>query len=358
MDRTELKSLLIPIETSLKQAMQTLGVTGKQILFVTEENGRLLGTVTDGDIRRAILAGTKLTAQVQDIMGTNFVAVNADCSDIRKEAKKLMRQHPVDQIPVVNEKGVIVDAILWLDFIMPQDEDQNRVTDKNAVVIMAGGQGTRLDPLTKILPKPLIPVGDKPMIEHVLYSFHRNGFQKFMIIVNYKKEMIKTYFNETPTPYDLEYIEEDTYCGTAGGLSLLKDRLHDTFVVTNCDTLLESNYGDILEWHKDKNNVMTIVGSHKEIKVPYGVLNMSEGSFRGIDEKPLLDLFINTGMYVFEPEILDCIQPDGVMEMDQLIAKVREIHGERVGVFPHWGGWFDLGEWDEYRESVKKIKNL
>ena len=104
--------------------------------------------------------------------------------------------------------------------------------------------------------------------------------------------------------------------------------------------------------------MMTIVGSHKEIKVPYGVLNMSEGSFRGIDEKPLLDLFINTGMYVFEPEILDCIQPDGVMEMDQLIAKVREIHGERVGVFPHWGGWFDLGEWDEYRESVKKIKNL
>jgi len=185
--------------------------------------------------------------------------------------------------------------------------------------------------------------------------FYKNGFNKFILILNYKKEMIKLYFGENNLPYNISFVEENDYCGTAGGLSLLKNTLKQTFIVTNCDTILEGEYIDFLNWHKERRNLMTIVGSHKEITVPYGVLNMGDGSLVGIDEKPKIDLFVNTGTYIFEPVILDLINENEHIDMDKFIARVKDSHNAKVGVFPHWGGWFDIGQWDEYRRSLKHI---
>ena len=186
--------------------------------------------------------------------------------------------------------------------------------------------------------------------------FHRNGFNKFIVILNYKKDMIKMYFSENSLPYDISFVEEGDYLGTAGGLSLLKNRFNETFIVTNCDTILEGDYTDFFNWHRKMQNVMTIVGSHKEITVPYGVLSMNDGSLNGIDEKPKIDLFVNTGTYVFEPQILQSITEKEHLDMDKLIGKIREKHQDKVGVYPHWGGWFDIGQWDEYRRSLEHIQ--
>jgi NDP-sugar pyrophosphorylase family protein len=177
-------------------------------------------------------------------------------------------------------------------------------------------------------------------------------------VVNYKKEMIKTYFSETGLPYTVEFVEEQKYYGTVGGLFLLKGELNSTFVLTNCDTILEGNYLGFLKWHKEKRNLLTIIGSHKEITLPYGVLDMNNGSFIGIDEKPKFDLFINTGTYLCEPELFTFIKENEHLDMDKLLDRIKAAYKDRIGVYPHWDGWFDIGQWDEYRESLKKIGGI
>ncbi len=355
MDHAKFESLLMPTDTSIKLAMQKLNETAERILFIVDNKGRLLGTVTDGDIRRGIIDGGKFSDKVEKVMHRNFTAVTLNKSYTEENVKKLMIETKLEQIPVLDDAGIIVDVILWTDVLEDKKYLAPQKFFNNAVVIMAGGKGTRLDPFTKILPKPLIPIHNKPIIEHITDRFYKNGFRKFILILNYKKEMIKLYFAENKLPYEISFIEEDDFYGTAGGLSLLRDALNDTFIVTNCDTVLEGEYEDFFNWHRERNNLMTIIGSHKEITVPYGVLNMEEGSLVGIDEKPKIDLFVNTGTYIFEPGILNLISKKERIDMDKLIAKVREKYKDKVNVYPHWGGWFDIGQWDEYRRSLKHL---
>lgn len=355
MDKTKLQSLLISPDTTLKQAMQKLNETAEKILFVADENKKLLGTITDGDIRRGIINGRQLTIAVKEIMTRKFISVISDSPDLQNRAKELMQKNLIEQIPVINEHGMIADVISWVSYLAKRGRDAKQSFLQNPVVIMAGGKGTRLDPFTKILPKPLIPLGNKPIIEHIMDHFYKNGFSKFILILNYKKEMIKMYFNENKQPYELEYVEEENYLGTAGGLSLLKHRLNNTFIVTNCDTILEGDYRDFFNWHLERKNLMSIVGSHREITVPYGVLSMENGSLIEINEKPKFDLFINTGTYVFEPDILDIAGNKEYLDMDKLISRIKRAHKDRIGVYPYWGKWFDIGQWDEYRKSLKHL---
>jgi NDP-sugar pyrophosphorylase family protein len=263
----------------------------------------------------------------------------------------------IEQVPVIDGRGAIVDVLLWVDFLGERRTPAPRsaVSKDNPVVIMAGGKGTRLDPFTKVLPKPLIPVGDKPIIETIMDRFYENGFSRFILVINYKKEMIKAYFGERTLPYRVTFVEEQEFYGTAGGLSLLRDALTQTFIVTNCDTVLEGSYTDLFQWHRDHGNIMTIIGSHKEITVPYGVLCMNNGLLDRIDEKPKLDLFINTGTYIFEPAVFEFIKDRQHLDMDKLIRDLKARRADRIGVYPHWGGWFDIGQWDEYRKSLKEL---
>jgi dTDP-glucose pyrophosphorylase len=358
MDKTKLELLLVSPDINIKQAIQKLNETGEKILFVVDNCNNLLGTIADGDVRRGIIRGMELSSSVQPIVQEDYVSVNENCSDFKEKARELMKQYVIEQIPVVNSDGKITDVILWTEFL-----DSGKIVTKkqrpllnNSVVIMAGGKGARLDPFTKILPKPLIPFNEKPIIEHIMDRFSQSGFSRFIVIVNYKKEMIKMYFSDNNKPYIIEYVEENDFCGTAGGLHLLKNKLNDTFVVTNCDTILEGDLVDFFKWHKERKHMMTIVGSHKEITLPYGVLKMTDDKFAGIEEKPKYDLFVNTGTYIFEPRILSYIGENEHINMDQLICKVISGNCDNVGIYPHWRGWLDLGQWDEYRKSLVELE--
>lgn len=359
MDKELLSSLLVSPATTIKEAIQRLNKTGQKILFIVDNGKKPLGTLTDGDIRRAIIVGLSLTARVEIIMKREFVCLTTSTPDAAHEARRLMQHYMIEQVPLVDADGMIVDVMLWIDFLM--EEKPLKVKSEahldNPVVIMAGGKGTRLDPFTKILPKPLIPLRDKPIIENIMDRFSENGFSNFILIINYKKEMIKAYFSDKSLPYDITFVEEQEFYGTAGGLFLLREIVKRPFIVTNCDTILEGAYLDFYQWHCDQKNAITIVGSHKELTVPYGVLCMNNGGLDKIDEKPKLDLFINTGTYVFEPSIFDFIEDRKHLDMDALIRKVKMLNAGRVGVYPHWGGWFDIGQWTEYQATLKELRD-
>jgi len=352
-DRTKLKSLLVPPDTTIKQAMQRLTETSERILFVTDEKEKLLGTVTDGDIRTALINGLKFTDLVEIVMSRHFVAVNKSILNMDQHIKTLMVQNKIEQIPVLDDQGIVVDVFLWTDLLGKGKSAKPERTYEKSVIVMAGGKGTRLEPFTRILPKPLIPIGNKPVIELIMESFYKCGFYRFIYSLNYKKEYIKLFLKENKSNYDIDWVEEDDFYGTAGSLALLKDKINDTFFVTNCDSLLAVDYADVLRWHESKGAAMTIIGCHNEVKIPFGVLQLDNGILGGIMEKPVHDMIINTGVYVMEPVVLSYLSHNEHMNMNELIEIVSK--DKKVVVYPIYGGWVDIGQWEEYKKSVEEF---
>ena len=353
MDKIKLKSLLVPPDMTIKKAMQRLSETSERILFVVDKEDRLVGTITDGDLRRGIIAGKQFDEGVKGIMHHDFISVMSGLRDIEKSVKELMIKTEIEQIPVLNEQGQIVDVILWTDLLDGKRIEKAKEEHDNQVVIMAGGQGTRLDPLTRILPKPLVPIGNKPVIEVIMERFYQYGFSKFIYTLNYKKEYIKFFLKENTYPYQIDWAEEDDFLGTAGGLILLKDKITSTFFVTNCDSLLEVDFEKILAWHKENDSALTIVGCHNEVKIPFGVLEISNGKLEKILEKPTHDVMINTGVYVMEPHVISYLPDRQPFAMDELIMAVSG--REKVTVYPIYGGWLDIGQWEEYNRTLKEL---
>lgn len=355
MDKNKLKSLLISPDSTIKQVIQKLNETQEKIVFVVDGDDKLLGTLNDGDIRRAIINGVGFNDLAEKIMNPNFVSATYE-PEIAEHARQLMLSTKALQIPVQNDEGVIVDIILWTDILEGKKQQAVAELHDNQVVVMAGGKGARLDPFTKILPKPLIPIGNKPVIEIIMEMFFQHGFHKFTYTLNYKKEYIKLFLKEVNAPYTIDYIEEKEFLGTAGSLALLKDSLKDTFFVTNCDSLMDANFESILEWHKENDAAVTIVGSHNEFKIPFGVLELSDGRVEKILEKPVHDQIINTGVYVLEPRVLSYIPEGEHIDMNELLEKILE--HEKVTVYPIYDGWFDIGQWKEYQGSLERLKAL
>lgn len=344
------KSLAAP-EMSLKNAMKALSSGSGRVLFITDSNNRLVASVMDGDVRRGILNGISFDSPISKIMFKSPRFVRRSEKGFENKAERYIQEEELYAVPVLDEMNKVVDILFWHDFMEKHPLDTHIIEPlDNLVVIMAGGKGTRLDPFTKILPKPLIPIGDKPVIEKIMDNFHNYGFKEFILTLNYKKEMIKMYFKENQTPYNVEWIEEDEYLGTAGSLGLLKNRIKETFFVCNCDTILESNFNHILLWHKGEKALCTLIGCHKEMLIPYGTLEINGGYLKAINEKPKYDMIINTGVYIMEPEVLNYIPEGKPMNMDLLLKKLMQ--RGKVTVFPICEGWFDLGQWKEYKESL------
>jgi NDP-sugar pyrophosphorylase family protein len=270
------------------------------------------------------------------------------------KARQIMKEKLIEAIPIMNEKEEIVDIIFWNDSFKEKLNHYNRI--ENPVVIMAGGKGTRLYPFTKILPKPLIPIGDVPIVERIINRFTDYGCNQFYFTVNHKKNMIKAYFNELEKNYTVEYIEEEKPLGTGGSLYLLKDRMNETFFVSNCDILIEGNYSDMLKYHKDNENKITMITSLKHNTIPYGVIELGKkGTVNNIIEKPEYNFLVNTGMYILEPETLNDIPENQFYHITDLINDYIK-KGEKVGTYPVSDrAWMEMGQLEEMENMINRL---
>lgn len=342
-----LEKLFITEDQSVLSAMKRIDVTARQILLVVE-NGRLKGIITDGDIRRHMLHGGTLEEKISNVANyhPHFIYEKD-----KVHSHELMKKWSILSLPVVNEELEIQSVVFLND-----DEIGRNHTVEAPVVIMAGGLGTRLYPYTKILPKPLIPIGEMPITEHIINQFLKYNCNEFHLIVNHKKNMIKAYFNDVEKDYGLEFYEEDKPLGTGGGLSLLKGKIKDTFFLTNCDVLIRANYKEIFDFHKKNENMITVVAAFKHMIIPYGVINMDyKGNVGSMTEKPEYSFLTNTGFYVVEPEVIEQIGDDIAIGFPDIIEQLR-IKGEKIGVFPvSEKSWLDMGQLEELEVMRKEL---
>jgi dTDP-glucose pyrophosphorylase len=342
---------LAPIAT-IRQAMKVLDKTAEKCLIVTDANNKLLGTLTDGDIRRSILAGAKFTENISNSYNANPTALTQN-SYSTEEVKHLMHDLKLDLIPVINENNVVLDYITSSN--INGGKQTKKSLDNVSVTIMAGGKGTRMEPFTKVLPKPLIPINDKPIIEHIIERFTDIGCTDFHITVNYKDKILKAYFEELQPNYNISFVYEKDPLGTAGSLQYLRGKFDKPFFVTNCDIIIKADYVKLFEFHQKGKYDLTLVASAKEYIIPYGTCELnSDGYLSHINEKPKYEHLINTGLYVLNPDILELI-PNNTFHITHLIEDSKN-QGKKVGVFPiDDEAWIDVGQWTEYKKTLEKL---
>jgi len=338
---------LIDEDATMIEAMEQLDKIAKKVLFVVKD-GHFVAAITDGDIRRWILRKGNLDAKVKDIANYRPKSL---CEAEKNKAKEYMKKYSIEALPILDQAKNIMSVVLWND-----EEIEPKRNLQAPVVIMAGGLGTRLYPYTKILPKPLIPIGEIPIVEHIMNRFFQYGIEQFYLVINHKKNMIKAYFNEIEKDYNVNYVDEDKPLGTGGGLSLLKGKINSTFILSNCDILIEEDYEKIYNYHKRKNNLITVVCSLKNIRIPYGVIEISEtGEIENMKEKPKLSFFTNTGMYIVEPKVIEDLEEETIGFPD--IIERYKVKGEKIGVYPiSENSWLDMGQIDEMEEMRRRLE--
>ena len=311
------------------------------------------GIITLGDIQRAIINNIVLSESVDKILTRNKIYGSLIEDD--DAIKEKMRKMRAELMPILNEQGELVDVWFWND-LFKKTESGCRDKVKLPVVIMAGGKGSRLKPITNIVPKPLIPIGDKTILEEIMDQFEGIGCKQFYMSVNYKSDMMHFYLDQLEHSYDIEFFEESKPMGTIGSVSLLKGKINTPFFVSNCDIMIDQDYRDVYDYHKTNNNDITIVTAVKSIRIPYGVIETGEnGLMTGLKEKPVKTYKINTGVYVLNPELIDEIPENTFFHITDLMEKVKN-RGGRVGCFPvSEGAWRDMGEWPEYLKMIKVL---
>lgn len=343
---SELDKYIGTEELTISQVMNKIDMNAEGILFIVNEDYRLVGCVTDGDIRRFLLSGGKMDEGIN--MAINKSPKYAYSED---EAKKLYHKKDFVVVPIIDNSMHIIGIY---------NGDGGATRYKSSlnvpVVINAGGKGTRLEPFTKVLPKPLIPVGDLPIIELIMQEYQSYNCNSFHIIVNYKKDLLKAYFSDNSNRYSIAWYDEEKPLGTGGGLSLLKGKLNDTFFFANCDALLTANYESMLRFHKENKNTITMICAYKNLKIPYGIVDMGiNGTIEGMKEKPILSFLTNTGIYIVEPEVIDDIDDGVAIGFPDVVEKEREL-GKKVAVFPVGeNDWMDMGQLSELEKMRTKL---
>jgi dTDP-glucose pyrophosphorylase len=344
---------LVKKGTTIKQAMEQMKGIGQKVLYVVGDGNSLFGSLSDGDIRKWILAEGSLEESVEK--ACNVSPVSVDETHDMAHVKQILLDLKIQSIPVVNGDGEVHDILEW-DQVFRDTISKPHGKISIPVVIMAGGRGTRLDPFTKVLPKPLIPIGDKPIIEIIMDRFHEYDVREFYVSVSHKVQMIKSYFEEMNEKYVIHYLEEDKPLGTVGGLKPLGKSRYKKFVITNCDIIIESDLAEIVDFHENERHDMTLVVSCRNYVIPYGVCNISNGGLLDcITEKPEYELLVNTGMYVVNREVLDVIPDNKSFDINELIMEAKG-KGYKIGVFPiSEESWIDVGQWEEYQKAIKKL---
>jgi dTDP-glucose pyrophosphorylase len=354
MYNTNIDKYVIGSRVNIRQAMKKLDESHRKILFVVKENFLFFGTLTDGDIRRWIIGGNSLDEPVEVVCNQNPITFQDDYN--LDDIKNTMLEHRIQAIPIVDQNDSIINLLFW-DAVFDSEIHYEIKGNLNIpVVIMAGGAGTRLDPFTKILPKPLIPIGERTVLEVVIDKFREYGINIYHLSLFHKAKMIKAYFDELNPPYKIKYLEEKKPLGTAGVLSQLKGSLNGSLFLTNCDTIINCDYKDLVDFHENNNYDITIVGSMINHRVPYGICEIeNEGKLVSLTEKPEYSYLVSTGMYVLRGVALEYIPHNEHFNMTDLIDKIRKNDGA-IGVYPiSEKSWLDTGEWKEYKKTVEQL---
>jgi dTDP-glucose pyrophosphorylase len=348
----EISSLTVDCAESLLAVIHKMDASEHRLLIVSK-NGRYSGLVSIGDIQRAIIKGVALDSPIEPIMRPN--ATVASIHNDLEGVKEIMRERMIEFMPLIGDDGQVADIIFWQD-IFEGEITYNRPKIDLPVVIMAGGKGTRLKPITNVIPKPLVPVGDKTILEVIMDQFESIGCHKFYMSVNYKADMMKYYLGQLEHKYDIEFIMEDKPLGTIGSVSLLKGKINTPFFVSNCDSINEQDYRDVWDYHVSNHNDMTIVTMVKSFRIPYGVIETGEdGLMVALKEKPEQTYQVNTGVYILNPELINEIPEGEFYHITHLMEKVKQ-RGGRVGCFPVSElSWKDMGEWPEYLKMIKVL---
>lgn len=352
-----MKDITIKPNATIINAMELLNRTAEKVLLIVDNDEKLIGSLSDGDIRRYILKNQDLGGTIENAYNRNPIHIFHHDVDMVK-IKKLFINSIINLIPVIDNNYTIIDYLTW-EKVFGNNNNNEKQKLSAPVVIMAGGRGTRLEPFTKVLPKPLIPVGDKTVIDHIVDRFRAYGIDEYYLTINYMAKIIQAYFEEKAHDCKITFLKEDKPRGTAGGLSLIEDKISSPFFVSNCDILIDADYADIYNFHIKGGYDITLIAAAKEFSIPYGVCELnSNGSLEYINEKPGYNFLVNTGLYVLNPGVLKLIPDNTFYHITHLIEKVKQ-SGGAVGVYPvSESAWIDVGQWKEYRNALKSIESL
>ena len=349
-----MKNLTIEPDITIRQAMKKLSDSGQKCLVIIDSNNKLLGTLSDGDLRKSILNGVEMSEPIKKYYQSKPTVIIDGHYKI-EEVKKIFTEKRFDLIPVVNNEKKLIDIFIWGD-ILNNGKENKKKTIAVPVVIMAGGKGTRMEPFTKVLPKPLIPIHEKPIIEHIIEQFTEIDCSEFYLTVNFKAKILKAFFEELKPEYSVDFVDEEVPLGTAGSLKYLEGRFTKPFFLTNCDIIIKADYKSIYEFHQKNNYDITLVASTKEYIIPYGTCELNtKGHLSHINEKPKYDFLINTGLYILNPDILKIIPKNKFYHITHLIKDAKN-KGKKIGVFSvDDEAWIDIGQWTEYQKAIDKF---
>ena len=342
---------IIQYDYTILQSLKKMDAINKKLLLVFNKEV-FIGVLSIGDIQKAIITNISLDTGISEIIRKKFVY--AKFTDDKKTVLQLMQEHRIECMPLLDENLQLVSVYFWDDVFVTKKRNDG-IQLNLPVVIMAGGQGKRLKPLTNILPKPLIPIGEKTIVERIMDKFCDIGCNNFFLSVYYKSEMIKYYFSTLQNNYyNISYLEEENPLGTAGSLHLLNGKINTTFFVSNCDILVEQDILDIYEYHSANKNEITVVAALKHYPLPYGILETSQdGLLQSVIEKPEFTFKINTGFYILEPHLINEIPENEFYHITSLLEKLQK-ENRKVGVFPvSEKSWSDIGELNEYFKLLK-----
>lgn len=344
----QIADLLIEESATIKEAVERLERVRCKVVYVVD-NGKLVASISDGDVRRYALGDGDTGIEIKHI--ANFRPRFLLRYD-KNKIEELFQTTEMYSVPIVNYNGEVVEVVFRNGRRIRRDYHLNC-----PVVMMAGGKGTRLYPYTKILPKALIPIGEIPISERIINNFLDYGCRHFYMIVNHKKKMIQSYFEALEKAYEIEYVEEETYLGTGGGLCLLKNRVEEDFFLVNCDIIIDADYSEIYNFHKKNQNYITIVAAKYKHIVPYGVLSLdADGNCVELTEKPENDYLINTGMYMVQHDLIGAMPQNEAVSFPEIIERCKE-EGKKIGAYViEESAYMDMGQMEEMDRMKNKLR--
>ena len=344
-----ISKIYLSVNSTIENALSVIDSGAVRIALVVDSDNKLLGTLSDGDIRRALLNEKTLENTIKDVYFKNPITTNKTSS--KKSLLRLCSINRISQVPILDSNQKVIDLFVLNDELLKRQFENN-------VILMVGGLGTRLRPLTENIPKPMLKVGEIPILQKIVESFVNRGFTKFIMCLGYKSNVIQDYFQDGSTiGASIEYVIEEKRMGTAGALTLLQRKLNKPFFVMNGDILTNIHYEKMLDFHESHNADATMCVRAYDFEVPYGVVNLNNEEITSVEEKPTHSFFVNAGIYLLEPDCINLIPKNEFYDMTSLFEKAIAEKYKAIS-FPLLEYWLDIGRIDEYKKANQDVDQL